>query len=611
MRTHGDPGWYFVMLPDVEDAGTVAARLPGAGTLAVHPSGRPWIVGNVPSDQVLSGVGRAARVTVLGYSSATPALLDAEAGRLSSVEGLDELGRTLDGGFHLLGAVRGRLRAQGSASGARRVHHALIDGLPVASDRSDVLAGLGGFSLDERGVAITLLRGLPPSFAERPLWRGVAGVEPGSALVVERDGRRRIAVWWRPPEAELSRAEGARRLRRALAGSVDARTAAGGTVHCDLSGGLDSTPLCYLASRGPAEVIAHTGYNGDPSGGDDLAWARKALPAMPGVRHETFRMEELPGFFEGVRDAAHRMDEPSQAYLAGPRMAVSAARARERGARAYLTGLGGDHLLRSLPAVYHTLFRRRPLLALRRIRAVQCLEGRPVREMAGELLSGRSYARWLSDQVRAMRSGREPGPELTLAWGPALRPPPWLTDDAADLLAEHLGELAAKARPLGPTRAAHAQLATVLDGARISRGVQQLGGCHGIALESPFFDDRVVEACLSVRPAERDAPTEYKPLIKDAMRGALPEGFLARDGKAGGAPQAARGLDRHWEELMELCEESGLAGSGLVDMRRLREHGRPGRHRRRDAALDPTINCAAFLKAQRDALAVPAVDGGA
>ncbi|MFD0689751.1 asparagine synthase-related protein [Actinomadura fibrosa] len=607
------PGWYFVMLPDTDAASDVVERLPaGARRLEDHPSGRPWLMGEMPDDQVAVGRARDARVAVLGYSSATAAGLDAAAGRLASVEQLDATARMLAGGFHLLGAADGRLRAQGAASGMRRVFHAVIGGVPVASDRADVLADLGGLPYDDLALAAALVRGLPRPLGDLPLWRGVEPVEPEAYLLVERDGTCRSVTWWRQPDAELSRSEGAEALARALEGAVAARTAAGGVIHCDLSGGLDSTPLCYFAVRGPARVLSHTGYNADPTGTEDLEWARKALPAMPGLEHEAVSMAYMPDFFEGILSARHRMDRPSQAVLAGPRLAAGAVRARDRGARAYLTGLGGDHLLRSPAAIHHTLFRRHPLLALRHVRAAQCLAGKPTLAGIGPLLNRTSYARWLDAQAAGLRRADQERTEQTLTWGADIRLPRWLTDDAAALLARRLAGQAGRARPLGPTRAAHAQLAVVRDGTRISRGVQQLGAWYGIAMESPFFDDRVVEACLSVRLADRDAPTEYKPLIKAAMRGRLPDDFLARSTKIGGAPQAARGLDRYWDELMALCEESGLAAAGLIDLAALREHTRPQRHRKRDGALDLTVNCAAVLTYQRRAAAaVPSSRAGA
>ncbi|MFI6744346.1 asparagine synthase-related protein [Nonomuraea sp. NPDC050451] len=398
---------------------------------------------------------------------------------------------------------------------------------------------------------------------------------------------------------ETSRSAGATRLLGELTEAVAARTRSGGVVHCDLSGGLDSTPLCYLAAKGPAEVIAHTGYNDDPGGRNDLTYARIALRVMPGVRHFIYSWDDQPEFFGGLMSASYCLDEPTQMHLAGPRTEVYVANARSRGARAYITGDGGDHLLHPLPSASHTLFRSNPLAAWRRIRRFQQLEAWPMGDTVRSLLDNRPYRAWLSDQVSNLRPLEFKKTIRSLDWDLRISLPRWLTRDAVDLITSRLRELAADVEPLGAGRALHGQYAMVLDGSRILRGAQQIASAQQVALESPFFDDRVIEACFSVRLMERPTPTELKPLMKLAMRGLLPTEFLARTGYETGGAQAARGLANHWDEILELCEESGLSSTGLVDMRLFRDLCRPALYRERDAALDATINCAAFLQAQR------------
>ncbi|MFD7315582.1 hypothetical protein [Streptomyces sp. NPDC059883] len=113
-------GWYFVALPDCAGGERVVVE------------------------------GGAVRVAVIGGSSATEKGPRGRLGRPGGVRLLEELGHSLAGSFHLVAADGERLRVQGSASGLRRVFHAVIDGVRVVSDRADVLAGLGGFALDDR-----------------------------------------------------------------------------------------------------------------------------------------------------------------------------------------------------------------------------------------------------------------------------------------------------------------------------------------------------------------------------------------------------------------------------------------------------------------------------
>ncbi|MFE7130917.1 asparagine synthase-related protein [Streptomyces sp. NPDC057638] len=593
-----EQGWYFVVLPDHESAeGTVHRLAADTRVICQYPSGRPLMVARMPADQLVTAEAGPVRGVVAGISSASAALLRGRLGGAGGVRALDGLGASLAGSFHLVAADGDRVRVQGSASGVRRVFHALVDGVRVVSDRADVLAALGDFPQDETALAVRLLGHLPYPFGEEPLWRQVTAVPPGSALLLEdRGSRTRTVTWWRRPEPELSRRAGARLLRSALGAAVDARTAAGGTVHCDLSGGLDSTPLCYLAAQGPAEVTAVTAYNDDPGGREDLDWARLALPSMPTVRHRTASMDDMTPFYRGMDSLSALLDEPTQAYTTAPRIRDSLQGARAHGARLSLNGLGGDHMLHINPAWEHSIVRRRPLLGARRIRTAMLLENRSWSVVLRELFDGTDYRTWLQRQVREARPLRETTIEASMAWDAPLTLPRWLTREATEAIRTHLAAMAAAALPLGPDRARHGELAAVLDGSHIVRGVQQFSATLGIPHESPFFDDRVIEACFAVRHEERASPLEFKPLIKAALAGELPDAFLARSSKTGGDAQGARGLRDHWPVLLALCEDSPLARDGLIDVRALAAAERPDRLAQPDPVIDATVNCAVFTR---------------
>ncbi|MFI6741763.1 hypothetical protein ACIBI9_53395 [Nonomuraea sp. NPDC050451] len=178
---HEAIGWYFVMLPDREGTEAITGKLgPDARPILEHASGRPWIVGRMPSELVMGSTPerKGDRLAIIGFSSATQEMLGRVVDGTALAEQLDALSLRLSGSFHLLGSFAGRLRAQGSASGFRRIHHAVIDGLVIASDRADVLAGLGGFAYDEANLGIRLLRQLPHPLGEQPLWRGVSPFHP-------------------------------------------------------------------------------------------------------------------------------------------------------------------------------------------------------------------------------------------------------------------------------------------------------------------------------------------------------------------------------------------------------------------------------------------------
>ena len=106
---------------------------------------------------------------------------------------------------------------------------------------------------------------------------------------------------------------------------------------------------------------------------------------------------------------------------------------------------------------------------------------------------------------------------------------------------------------------------------RMTRQLDQMVRPIGIMLGAPYYDDRVVEAGLAVRPADRVTPWRYKPLIVEAMRGIVPDASLARQTKANGTGDEEPGLRRHRADLLALWDDSRLAALGLIDAAALRE----------------------------------------
>jgi asparagine synthase (glutamine-hydrolysing) len=132
---------------------------------------------------------------------------------------------------------------------------------------------------------------------------------------------------------------------------------------------------------------------------------------------------------------------------------------------------------------------------------------------------------------------------------------------------------------------------------RMSRQLDQAAGRRGIALAAPYYDDRVVEAGLAVRPEDRVTPWRYKPLIVEAMRGVVPAASLARQTKANGSGDLEPGLRRHRAELLALWEDSRLGALGLVDAAAVREAcTRPLPPDLQFGVLDQLVACEVWLR---------------
>ncbi|MFJ8533450.1 lasso peptide isopeptide bond-forming cyclase [Streptomyces sp. NPDC093591] len=565
------PDW-FVVLPDSASAARVGAALRGRRVREIsHPSGRPWLLGRWSDDAVTVGEAGRVKLAVVGEHTVTADRLATAADRTGTVAALDELARGMVGSSHLVASVTGRVRVQGSVTGMRRVFHARIGDAAVAADRADVLAALLDAEVDEQQLAARLLNPCAPHpLGGEPVWRGVGAVEVGHYVALDAEGRARTVAWWVPPEPVVPMAEGAPALREALSAAVEARIQGRDVVSCDL-GGLDSTSLCALAARGRAQVIAYTADGLDPMCAD-VTWARRTVAALRGVDHHIIAGDRMPMVYEGVQDIDDRFDEPCPAVMHPSRCLIVPGLAAARGSQLHLTGFGGDELLAGSPAHLHTLMRTHPRTAWRSARGFAAQRPWSYRETLRQLWDNGSYRAWFAGIGDRLTAVPPPLETPALDWGTPPRMPPWATPNAVEAVRELLRTAARTAEPLAERRGQHTELEAMGSNSRMLRQLgQMVARATGVPLAAPYYDDRVIEAGMAVRPQDRITPWRYKPLIVEAMRGIVPDESLTRRTKDEGSHEAEVGMRERRAELLALCEDSRLAGLGLIDANVMRE----------------------------------------
>jgi asparagine synthase (glutamine-hydrolysing) len=605
MAEFGAISFWFMVLPDCDPAGPVCAAIWNqAAQVITHPSGRPWLLGRWAEHTVTVGQAGPTKIALLGQHRVTAGQLAAAASRIDAADGLDRLAASLAGSSHLVASVAGQVRVQGTVTGVRRVFHARVAGVTVAADRADVLASLLDMGLDVQRFALQLLE--PPilyPLAGRPVWRGVELLAGDHYLVLDGGGRPRSVRWWSPPEPVVPMAEGAAALREALSAAVAARTQGRPLVSCDL-GGLDSTAVCSLAAHGEARVVAYTAASPDPLA-DDVVWANRTVAGLGNVEHHIIAAEEMPLVYHGLLALNDRLDEPCAATVDRDRWLIIVQRAAARGSRLHLTGMGGDELLYGSLAHLHELVRTNPRIALGHLRGFAAKYRWPRRQLLRQLSDPSPYHAWLARVPDSLTLLRPPIEEPLLSWGFRPRLPPWTTPATVHQVGELIRvEADASLEPLAGGRGQHRELETMRFVSRITRQLDQMAGRFGVTLAAPYYDDRVIEAGLAVRPQERITPWRYKPLIIEAMAGIVPDQSLTRQTKANGSGDADPGLRRHRGELLALWEDSRLAQLGLIDAEVVREIcTRPLPPELQFGGLDQTVACELWLRSLEPATA--------
>ncbi|MFH8492162.1 asparagine synthase-related protein [Streptomyces longisporoflavus] len=462
--------------------------------------------------------------------------------------------------------MAGQVYARGSASGARRLHHTRVAGVTILADRARTLAWLTGGQVDTAQVAVRMaaLWAPPHPFDQASMFPGVHSLAPGFALELGRRGEAGERQWWQPPESELPLAEGAAGLRTALREAVGVRVEPGQRWAADLSGGMDSTSLCFLAAEAGAELVALTLDRSDPHN-DDHTYARQAAASLPpSTVHLTFSSAQLPPYLTDLGVSGEPEDEPSLKRRDLAQQEHLAHTHRSHGARRRLCGQGGDHLVIPPLSHLHDLLRHQPHLAWKRLSGYAAKHRWSRIQAARALADRRPYGAWLAAQgERLLRDTYTAAPPLS--WGLPVRMPPWATPRARELVAGLL-RTAVDIPPLADTRSRHGWIHQARQAARVALAYDQ----HGMELDMPFCDDAVLEACLRLRAHEAVTPWTFKPLLATAMRGIVPQPLLERTTKSGATAEWHTGLKTQQRQLASWCEDSRLLATGLADPHILR-----------------------------------------
>ncbi len=590
----------FVVLPDTAAAAQIRPAVPIANArMWPHPSGRPWIVGALSSDQVITASAGRTRLAVVGQSPITTARLERLATQITRLADVDRIVTSLLGSCYVVASVDGRVRLQGSVSGLRRMFHTRVNGVTVAADRSDVLAAMTGADVDERTLALRVACGLqvPYPANAHSAWAGVSTLAPDSFLMWDGDPAREVS-WWHPPAQDRPLRQGATQVRDTLTAVMDRRPPHAGRLSADLSGGLDSTSLCFLAARGTPTLLTFR-WGEAEAGNDDATYAVRAMTMLDRAEHLVVPQHELPDIFADPASSSVSTEEPVSLTRAVARMRHNARLLADHGSRRHLAGHGGDELFSPLPAYLHQLMRRHPVTALKHVRAFCALRRWPLADTITELSSAESFASWWQTEAGRLTDPAPPRRRPTLGWGfGSLRAAPWMTRKGVELAREALRHTAEHAQPLADDLGAHTLLLLVRSNTASYRLLAQLYAESGVELDMPFLDDTVIDAVLRVPAHERGGPWRYKPLLADAMHDVVPDELRARSTKGEFGEDIRRGMRRNLPAILALFADSELAARGLIDPDALRAHlALPRPDNTTVQALENLLGCETWLRA--------------
>lgn len=241
-----------------------------------------------------------------------------------------------------LSLVRDRL-------GVKPLLYAVVDGALAFASTARALRAAGFVDeIDAKAVAEYLEFGFVTD--DRSIYRGALKV-PAASIVEWSNGSLKTRAYWSPPEVnqdcKVSFEEAVEETERLFLEAVEIRLRADVPIGALLSGGIDSSLVCWAVSKLGADVTAYTvGTPGDRLDETDDACA---TAAQLGVKHRVLQLSAADS--PDIGELVSAYGEPFACASALGMLGVS--RAVRESAKVLLTGDGGDDVFLGYPEHGH------------------------------------------------------------------------------------------------------------------------------------------------------------------------------------------------------------------------------------------------------------------
>jgi asparagine synthase (glutamine-hydrolysing) len=452
--------------------------------------------------------------------------------------------------------VRRQAIAAADAAGVKKLFYTLEQGRVAFATRAEVLALEDRYEEQNLAELIALCPFTPGLTA----FRGVRCLPAGRTARLEQ-GKLREYTYWSPDEFDqvpftpaLER-EGPDQLRELLSQSVRQRLTANGETWAQLSGGLDSSSIVSMAQwlreqgvlqHGVAGTVTFVDWQDTDADEREFASAvtsRWGLPNAAIVDPPLWMDDEPPP----------HLDQPSESLIFHPRERRLCNHIARAGGRVLLAGFGSDELFTGTAIFFADwVARGRIWKALTEIARWSALG----RGSFWELAWGNAVVPLIPRGLRGAKSTDQ---------GRLL---PWIADEADRRFALRHRTFAVSGTNGGFGCQYRREMLTRLRG--VGTGLQPGSIGDRLDVRYPFLARPIVEFALRLPPELCARPHARKWVLREAMRGVLPEVIRMRVGKGGVTDLVVRSLTAQSDLLRPLIAEPILAELGIVDPEALR-----------------------------------------
>lgn len=442
-------------------------------------------------------------------------------------------------------------------AGAEIYHRASGNSWAVSNDID--LLRLPTDCVDKSKVARSLLYPAPPFDQDADDLTGESSrLDPGAVYRIKSNGK--LERVFQPTIEAVNRgdSEAIVRLRDSLRDSVLSTSQE--ALGADLSGGFDSTSLCYLLKEGGVGFKAFTGAT-HSSGGRDGDWAKIIGGKLQPREHIKWISTDLTLPFE---PDPYTSTNVFAGRINAAKMRYGARQARRAGVTVVIGGHGGDELFDLDPSFLHESIKRRPLLSISLAREYGALERWQLSDTANALLPMQKWDNVIRAKAKASFGRPNELKQFPNRWmvGDWFIPP-WITPSVANDLNNALLKSMLSNEPAKNWAQRH--LTVVNASASSTKHIRNIYAEEGIELRTPYLDESVFRSMIAIPPEMIGRPTPPKEGLRLAMKGIVDPQVFERKDQDSGSPDVFLGWHRHRKALSMNIESWKLVKEGLVD----------------------------------------------
>lgn len=410
------------------------------------------------------------------------------------------------------------------------------------------------------------------TLGERTAFQGIHELQPGHVLILENGQIRNRAYWQltypdRNEQAAISHAMALQQGKALLEDAVRLRMRADVPVGAYLSGGLDSSLICALASPMALDRLNTFSVTFESAEHDESSFQQAVAQALGTRHHGTLcQPDDIANTFEHVIGFT---EKPILRTAPAPLFSLSAL-VRQSGMKVVLTGEGADEVFGGYDIFKEAKLRRfcaaqpvssrRPLLFRRLYPYLPGLQGQPASTLASFFSVGQDR---LDDPLFSHRPRMRNTAGAKIFFADSLRQKLGDYDAAEELISLLPRDFS---RWHAQNQAQYLEARYLLPGYILSSQGDRMAMAHGIEGRFPYLDHRVVEFAAHLPPQLKLKGLTEKPLLRDMATTLLPPAIQARPKQPYRAPDSASFLGVAGKAVLDqLVSENALVQTGLFD----------------------------------------------